>query len=804
MPALQIRLVREREDDLALSKEERQLLRDSEQALRTQRKTVVTAGIVAALVCAISGVAARYGYLTTHRFIESRDTELVEVVRGQRTGRRFEEIRVHGGSPARSWLDKRLGFPTFLYETDFELNEVDPARRDALKVGQLFGRRIDPESEIVGMLRPTDRARFLLTSGRTAEAIKLLIALYDDASVDQLALERLTVLAGFSGVNDMTLAQAAVRHAFRPTAPPGGLFGPGDPTMLLRNLGDGHGRTLLAQYLGNARTRPRAVEFIGRLGDPRGAPLVRPFLEVTELSDRSVMGVQPMAVRALNGLDDCSATGAMRQFVLDPDGYLFAKVDALGYLNRCRGVDLKTLEQIGRTISRPSSLDAPMTSPFGLQITVRTMYEMFGASALSSIRRVVAAAPAPSAPLAMAAVPDPAVLPDLRAMLAATQAETRAQVAMILAARGDPSGLPAAVQIVEDQTQKSETRAQALRAFGYFKGPAIRRLVSNAAMTAKEPDVRTAALFALRWYDDDDTLSILFKALGDSDRTVREAAVAAFSFTPAARATAWVGDKQRDASVRLRIYISRVLQRSHPGSHVANYRGLLVAADSSVDYPAVAEAIVGLRSAYLTEPLATVIEGLSDPLREVRLAATQALVDHRDRGQADALLRNAEGLTTMAGAVRKARWAAGVASRVDASLDEVRQSLASGHLQRAAQPLASFIDFRNGYSQALKFGLSSPVAASSDRFDMMRDWHLFDETFIPRATVIRLLQAELNLRLGMLDQASRVVNGVLYQHPESRAMIRDAAQLAPLRTLYEFRLLTGLEQPIGVADPLKP
>jgi hypothetical protein len=183
MPPPQIRLVRQRESDLALSKEERQLVRDSERALRTHRKTVVSAGIAATLLLVAAGVAGRYAYLATHIFIEPRYTEFdvadVDVVRRPKTVRRFEELLVYAGSPTRSWLDQRVGFPIFWYETDFELNQIDPARREPLRVGQHFASSTDLEPEIVGMLRPTDRARFLLTSGRTDEAVKPLRTNYE-------------------------------------------------------------------------------------------------------------------------------------------------------------------------------------------------------------------------------------------------------------------------------------------------------------------------------------------------------------------------------------------------------------------------------------------------------------------------------------------------------------------------------------------------------------------------------------------------------------------------------------------------
>ena len=55
MPMAQIRLIRAQEDELHLSKEERQLLRDSEAAVRSRHKTVAIASAAAAVVLLICG-----------------------------------------------------------------------------------------------------------------------------------------------------------------------------------------------------------------------------------------------------------------------------------------------------------------------------------------------------------------------------------------------------------------------------------------------------------------------------------------------------------------------------------------------------------------------------------------------------------------------------------------------------------------------------------------------------------------------------------------------------------------------------
>jgi hypothetical protein len=806
MPAPQIQLIQQHEDDLALSREEHQLVRDSEDALRTKRRTLATAGMAAALILLVTGAAGRYVYLSTHRFIQPRDNELVEVQGGKKTGHRFEEIRAYAGSPAPFWLDPELGFPRFQYETDFELNQLDPARRAALKAGLLFDRGANPDDEILGMLQPIERARFLITFGRTDEAVKLLLALYRDPSVDKNSLDRLTTLAGYTAISDMQVAQSAAVQAFRPTS--NNPFN--QPTdnlgALLANLPQGGWRAVVVPLIANPANRRGAIDLVSLLGLPADAALVRPFLEDVVGSEQLGREVRSVAIRALGSLADCSAIDQIRRIAVDPAADTNTTSASSTYISRCGSrLDLKTLEAAGRKLDIRGG-GGPFAE-LALGSTIRTLYEMFGASAVPVIRGLLTGWPLTRFKLdAIRDVPEPEFLPDLHGALTAPLASVRALAAATLAARGDLEGVPTAAQVAQDTSQSSEFRADALRALKFVKGSSARTILSNLAKADTEPDVRSAAIRGLRWYDDDDTLAVLFKAFEDSDRTVREAALETFTFLPAERTANWIGNKQRGLSRGQQVYATRVLQRSRRSEYADTYRGLLAKADASIDYPALTQAIIGLRDAWVTEPVAAVIDGLADPKREIRLAATLALVDHPDRATVVPLLRSAETKTRATAAVRRAEWAVGVALRADQLRDQARSALASGDLARADQVLRLMTGPRSGYQAALKYGLSSPrtTAVQQGFIGDTSNWHLFDEVFASSVNTVALLHAELDIRRGSLSTALRSLTTYAAQHPNARKELREDSRFAPLRSDYEFRLVTGLQQPLTVGEGFKP
>ena len=215
MPLVQIRLIRAHEDDLNLNKEERRLLRESEQAVRSRRRTIgIAAGVAALLLCGC-GITWRYLFLRSHIFIQPQDRELLGYNWGIKQSYRMENIRLYAGSPARWWLDARLGFPELIYQTDFELDQLDPGHRDAVKAGAMFPQGTSIENEIFKLLPPNEAVGFLIAAGRPDEALKLAPGLFNNPSVDGIVVDKVLNLLGHSSVADPSILPRAVAHAFR-------------------------------------------------------------------------------------------------------------------------------------------------------------------------------------------------------------------------------------------------------------------------------------------------------------------------------------------------------------------------------------------------------------------------------------------------------------------------------------------------------------------------------------------------------------------------------------------------------------
>jgi serine/threonine protein kinase len=808
MPSSQIALIRKHEDDLTLSKEERQLVRDSEQALQTRRKTVIAAGAAAILVLAVAGVAGRYVYLTTHRFIHPRDNEFVEVQHGRKTAHRFEEVQVFAGSPTPSWIDSLLRFPRFQYETDFELNQIDPARRDVLKGGLLFGRSDNLDGPILEMLQPVERVRFFLTSGRNDEVVKLLPALYRNRAIDGNSLDRLTALAGYSRIFDPGVVQAAIGHAFRPVSP-GGATSTDNLLPLLAGFAEW--RAVLVPQLSNARNRRRAIEIIGRIGEPPDAALLRHFLGEREGGSeqigtvtQSLAEVRSVALRALDNLGDCSTLDQVQRLAVDPSIETDIRVTSASYLKRCGGrFDLKGIEAVAEATLRAK---VSMSGEFGTMMMVQNLYQTFEASSLPTLRRIFAAWPLSRIKIeALRFVMEPEILPELHAALLSPDTGVRGTAGVALASRGDLTGIPVIGRIAQDSAQSSAARAEVLGAFRFVKGPSIRDLLVRLATTATEVDLRAAAIRGLRWYADDETLAILVDAFKENDRIVRDAALESFAFVPSDRVADWLGRKPSNLAVGPRMYATRALQMHRQNRYSDVYRGLLAHTDVSVDYPALALGVVGLRDAYLNEPLPNAIVALSDPLREIRLAALLALVDHPDRAKTPELLRDAETSAVVSSTARRASWVVAVGGHAEELRGQIRSSLASGDLQKAGALNALLNGSQTGYLAALRFGLSSlrTSATAENPSPFARDGHLFEEVFVAPARA-RLLTADVEVRRGFNYRGVTQLTTSVVQNPQMREVIRDDPRFGSLRSIYEFRILTGLQEPLTYDGPLKP
>jgi HEAT repeat protein len=163
------------------------------------------------------------------------------------------------------------------------------------------------------------------------------------------------------------------------------------------------------------------------------------------------------------------------------------------------------------------------------------------------------------------------------------------------------------------------------------------------ASKPEEAEIRAASVTALRWYDDDAARSALLEALGDRDKSVRQAAVASLAFQPTGSLQKWLEGEPGNLVPVQRVYAARALQLMNGGDYTEIFtRFLKEKADEVKDYPATVQATIGLRDAYLKRPVPESVEALRDPRREIRLAATLAVIERGDSDQSVQLLEHAK------------------------------------------------------------------------------------------------------------------------------------------------------------------
>jgi HEAT repeat protein len=816
MPASQLRLVQSQEEDLNLSKEERQFLRESAQALSTRRRQMGISAAVAAVLLLALGVMARYFYLSSHAFAQSEDREYIsygsDFSAADKQGYRLEEIRVYKGSPARWWLDSRLGFPRELYQTDFDLEEVDPSYRDTLKSGVMLDGATSVDDQIATMLLPDAQVRFLATSGRPEQAEILLRKLYADRSVDQATLDGLAGLLAYSGVHDSELVSAAIRHAFRPES----TFNPFDiGTLNLVPLLEGDRdigwRSQVIRYLGIPASRSGALRLLGAVGTSDDARLIRPFLASSYGGDdgEGSFGTRATAIRALLGVGECSSIDSVRQLLIR--GGTDPTAGPLDYLRWCG--NRSDLALLGRVASR--QISSVSSTPYPFQLTLATMYQVAGRSAIPIIKGIVAGLPPNNWKIeSEEGIFEPELTSDLRSALTSPQPIVRAIAANALAKRGDPSGLEYAATTALDPKQEIQTRFVALRALRWVKDPMIERFLFGLAKPAvgAHAEVRAAAYEGLWWYDDEEALNLLVDGLGDQFRWVRSSAVSSLAFWSSPAVKKFLAARLRTLDPVRKVYAARALQLMGPGVYPEVFSSFLKSqADELKDYNATVEAIEGLRDAYLLEPVITVIAALRDERREVRLAATLALAGHSNpQDTKNALIKaSADKDPYFRTAVARALWAFAVVQRAKAGRAKAADLFAKNELHGAQLALnrAHHSDFGIGIrferppddTTMLEAGLS--VAKSSKvRSGITRSSIIFDDAFRSEGDEFNRLACEINAATGDTETALNRVTSLAMDGPGARKSLAEDPLLAPLRNIYQFQVLTGMRPPIAVEN----
>jgi hypothetical protein len=799
MPAAQLRLVQAQEDDLSLSKEERQFLRESAQAFSTRRKRIIAYATAALISLAIASVSGRYVYLRNHIYIRSDDREFIETSYGRRISHRIEDIRVHSGTPRRWWIDSPLGFPKQLYQTDFALPQIDPGQRDALKDGISFPRHTQPLNEILGLLTSDERVMLLLTSGKPSDAIKLLPTVYKDPSVDKSRLDDLAAVLAYSGISDSALLEPTLRFGLENRQ--------GFSVATVGDIGlmfDSHAvalsplfasfpvpvrRLLLAQYLTLPITHKKALQELALAGTKDDMDLVLPDLENEEAGNPMEPAPQAIAIVALAGMGDCSLMSRVNRIVLAPRSPVSTSLAALRYLNNC---GVRPDPRMVRSI-----VQGQLDSPFGGALETLNFFRWSGGpEAIPAIRSTLAAVAKDSSLLrALEYSMDSRASAEFQTALTSKQANFRSMGASLLAELGDRTGLETAAVIVGNESaHDTEARAQALEAFQWFKGAGIRRLLLNAVRKPPDLDARISAqaIKALRWYDDDETVDTIFRLLSQSDTAARNAA---------RDSLAW-GSERSHAKLRKeidkmdpisKVYCARAMQVSGNGGYENIFQRYLEKEDDNLkDYGARGQAIVGLRDTYIAKTTPIVLEALKSPYQTVRFAAILALAEgHRNDSTAEQLATMSQNNDpVLQYAANRARSLMDASERVSALTNKAQGAVLGGDLQLASKILDQLTPSREPLN-AFYRAMAAHELSDSFLSRMMQE-------IAPRMDATRLLRCHIAVRRGDIKSAMDQLANILNEAPWFRKTAREDSELTPLHEIYAFRVLTGMQEPTTV------
>jgi len=806
MPAAQLHLVQEQEDDLHLSKEERQFLRESAQALSTRRRQMATVAVVAAVMLMGTVVAGRYLYLRSHTFIKPGDREFIEYGKGLGNNQsyRLEDIRLYSGSPNPWWIDRRLGFPKELYQSDFDLDQIDPSHRDTLKAGLMLSQGTSLEDQVFKMLKPDQQVRFLATMDKLNEGTELLEKFYNDPSVDQESLDGLELVLGDSGVSDPRFASDALKRAFGARV---GVveFEGVNLVPLLESLPASTWHDQIVPYLDNPARCIGALKLIGMLGTIQDGVFIKPYLAShgVESYDR----VQNAAFEALLYLGDCSALESIPALI--PPGRPVSSF-AIMYMTSCASRNNLTL--LEHTARREIS-----AGPEGLYFLgdmTQAIYKIGGPSSIPTIASIVAGIPDSQWKVrAVRTIFDPEILPELRLALRVPQFGARSAAAAALAQRGDAAGLETAAEIAQDKKQETENRVSALSAFEWFRGPAIEGFLLTIGRAAGpgQAEVRAAVCRTLRWYDDADALGFLADGLKDGDRSVRDAAMGSLLFTGSERTRGFLKGKLKALEPVPQVYAARALQRMDPDTYSDVFEDFLKnRADKIKDYAATVQAIEGLHEAYLRQPVTGVVQALFDERREVRLAAILALAEHQDARKAKdlLLLSSSEADPYFRFAAARALWTLRAFEHANSIRARAELPLSQGDLGRARRilsrayevPNASYfqLDYRGVLKSALL--VSKPFQTKSMVFVGGPPSYVFGEAFDSAIGQSSRFEWDILAREGAISFALAEMERLPLKNPSLRKSFQQDPNLASLRNIYEFRVLTGMQEPITVEN----
>jgi hypothetical protein len=652
--------------------------------------------------------------------------------------------------------------------------------------------------EIFSLLATDEQFMFLISSGKNAEAIKLLPTVYKDPSIDANRLDVVPAALAYSGIGDSSLLEPPLRFGLESRA--AGWSGLQDLGLMFENNALALSplfasfpaptrRLLLSKYLGTPVTHKRALQVLALVGTKDEMDLARADPDNDETGDVLVPSPQAIAIIALARMGDCSLVSRVNKIASAPRTPASTSWAAIRYLSAC-GVRPDPI--VVRSI-----VQAQLGSPFGGASETLNFFRWSGGSeAIPSIRAILASvAKDKNLVEALEYSSDAQTLTEFRAALANKQPSLRGTGARLLAELGDESGLQLAAAIADDATAHDvEARAQALEALQWFKGSGVRRLLLSVVKKSSDLDSRIGipAANALRWYDDDETIDVLVQFFSRSDAAIREAArdsLASGSERTRTRLREEIGAMDPISKV----YCARALQISGGGEYEEVFEGFLQNQAGKVkDYAALQEATAGLRDSYIMRPAAVALNALSSPFHAVRLAAILALAEgHRNENIGEHLTtlsqKNDPDLQFTSD---RARAMIDASERVSVLIGEAQRAVSGGDLVSASGIIEQLS------ADGSPLGAFYSALESHEHVDgyMQRSQHLPQ-----RMDDLGLLQCRVAVRRGDFKSA---MSNLMQSLDRSwfRKAVREDSAFMPLHQLYAFRVMTGLQEPITVEN----
>lgn len=200
LSAEQLRLIEEHASFLALTGEEEEVIRTSRAAAHQQRRRWqqrLLLGFVLLMLVPLTGVGIwRYQLLASSLMLQVSPFEAQWTRTGDSSRQVISNVKLLRGRVDAWAIDRFLGYPVQIYESDFNLDHIKPG----LRAGLLSGVQLDParsiDEQMLEMIQPVERVRQLLLLGRMDEAAELFVALA--GSPLSIPQELLTLLPTFA------------------------------------------------------------------------------------------------------------------------------------------------------------------------------------------------------------------------------------------------------------------------------------------------------------------------------------------------------------------------------------------------------------------------------------------------------------------------------------------------------------------------------------------------------------------------------------------------------------------------------